>query len=54
MKQSKANLQVYLRDNYLKLLKKDLMTISSAHRENLSLVWILKSMNLLGEGINST
>lgn len=54
MKQNKASLQAFLKDNYTKLLKKDLSTLASAQKENLSLVWIVKSIHLLGDEVHSS
>jgi len=45
LKMSKSNLKTYLRDNYIETLKKDLNTIENSYKDNISLVWIVKSMN---------
>lgn len=51
LKVSKTNLKTYLRDNYIDTLKKDLNTIENSQKDNISLVWIVKSMNQLGEDV---
>lgn len=81
MKVSRGNLKAYLRDNYLRILKKDLNSINSSaaaaaaaasnesaqskssvssgakenpaknQKENLSLVWVVKSLRHLDEDV---
>ncbi|EAR87936.2 hypothetical protein TTHERM_00010960 (macronuclear) [Tetrahymena thermophila SB210] len=51
LKMSRINLKTYLRQNYVKMLKKDLSALPTAQKENISLVWVIKSMNSLGEAI---
>ncbi|KAL4476221.1 hypothetical protein ABPG74_009954 [Tetrahymena malaccensis] len=51
LKLSRVNLKTYLSENYIKMLKKDLNTLPSAQKENISLVWVIKSMNSLGEAV---
>lgn len=38
LKTSKQNLKNYLRENYIRMLKKDLNSVSSPLKENISLV----------------
>ncbi|KAL4499635.1 hypothetical protein ABPG72_017175 [Tetrahymena utriculariae] len=51
LKLSRVNLKTYLSVNYIKMLKKDLAALPTAQKENISLVWVIKSMNSLGEVI---